>query len=161
MKKNLESIISYFQPHLSRERVADRNNIGDAHQFRYGGKKIIIHKTVQHWFEDVKYNDSLVKYYLSDSKSPHSKVTFDDVSLAVLDGYDKYTVEDSVMFKITKRFELATQMVIQNVFSSSRYQVRDTSTNKVARHLKISQIIVSCPLADCFEFRTCMADRYL
>ena len=127
-KKNIESIISYFQPHLSRERVADRNNIGDAHQFRYGSKKIIIHKTVQHWFEDVKYNDSLVKYYLSDSKSPHSKITFDDVSLAVLDGYDKYTVEDSVMFKITKRFELATQMVIQNVFSSSRYQVRDTST---------------------------------
>ena len=132
-KKNLESIISYFQPHLSRERVADRNNIGDAHQFRYGGKKIIIHKTVQHWFEDVKYNDSLVKYYLSDSKGPHSKVTFDDVSLAVLDGYDKYTVEDSVMFKITKRFELATQMVIQNVFSSSRYQVSDNGTNKVAR----------------------------
>ena len=66
----------------------------------------------------MKYNDSLVKYYLSDSKSPHSKITFDDVSLAVLDGYDKYTVEDSVMFKITKRFELATQMVIQNVFSS-------------------------------------------
>ena len=126
LKKNLESIISYFQPHLSRERVADRNNIGDAHQFRYGGKKIIIHKTVQHWFEDVKYNDSLVKYYLSDSKGPQSKVTFDDVSLSVLDGYDKYTVEDPVMFKITKRFELATKMVIQNVFSSSGYQVKET-----------------------------------
>ena len=126
LKRNLESILSYFQPHLSRERVADRNNIGDAHQFRYGSKKIIIHKTVQHWFEDVKYNDSLVKYYLSDSKGPHSKVTFDDVSLSVLDGYDKYTVEDSVMFKITKRFELATKMVIQNVFSSSGYQVKET-----------------------------------
>ena len=52
----------------------------------------------------MKYNDSLVKYYLSDSKGPGSKVTFDDVSLSVLDGYDKYTVEDSVIFKITKFF---------------------------------------------------------
>ena len=43
--------------------------------------------------------------------------------MSVFDGYDKYTVEDYVMFKITKRFELATQMVIQNVFSSSNYQV--------------------------------------
>ena len=131
-EKNLESIISYFQPHLSRERVADRNNIGDAYQFRYGTKKFLIHKTVQHWFNDVKYNDSLVKYY-SISEGSNSKVTFDDVTMSVLDGYDRYTVEDPVMFKITKRFELATKMVIQNVFSSSRYQVSDTGTNKVAR----------------------------
>ena len=125
LKNSLKSIISHFQPHLSRERVADRNNIGDAYQFRYGTKKFLIHKTVQHWFNDVKYNDSLVKYY-SNSKGSNSKVTFDDVTMSVLDGYDKYNVEDSVMFKITKRFELATKMVIQNVFSSSGYQVKET-----------------------------------
>ena len=71
----------------------------------------------------MKYNDSLVKYN-ANSKGPHSKLTFDDFTLSVLDGYDKYNVEDFVMFKITKRFELATQMVIQNKFSSSDYQVR-------------------------------------
>ena len=86
-------------------------------------KNIVIHKTVQHWFNDVSYNDSLVKYN-ANSKGPHSKLTFDDFTMSVLDGYDKYTIEDSVMFKITKRFELATQMVIQNKFSSSYYQVR-------------------------------------
>ena len=119
----LKFLISHFQPHLSRERVPDHNNIGNPSQFRYGTKKTIIHKTVQHWFNDVSYNDSLVKYN-ANSKGPHSKLTFDDFTMSVLDGYDKYTIEDSVMFKITKRFELATQMVIQNKFSSSNYQVR-------------------------------------
>ena len=71
----------------------------------------------------MSYNDSLVEYNVN-SKGPHSKVTFDDYTMSVFDGYDKYTIEDSVMFKITKRFELATQMVIQNKFSSSNYQVR-------------------------------------
>ena len=86
-------------------------------------KNTVIHKTVQHWFNDVSYNDSLVEYNVN-SKGPHSKVTFDDYTMSVFDGYDKYTIEDFVMFKITKRFELATQMVIQNKFSSSYYQVR-------------------------------------
>ena len=128
----LKFLISHFQPHLSRERLPDQNNIENAYQFRYGTKKIVIQKTVQHWFNDVKYNDSLAKYN-ANSKGPHSKVTFDDYTMSVFDGYDKYTIEDFVMFKITKRFELATQMVIQNVFSSSRYQVRDISISKVAR----------------------------
>ena len=32
---------------------------------------------------------------------------------------------------------------------------------KIARCLKISRIILSYPLADCFEFRACLASRYL
>ena len=56
------------------------------------GEKNIIHKTIQHWFIDVKYNDALVKYN-EKSVDPHSKVTFADFTISVFDGHDKCTIE--------------------------------------------------------------------
>ena len=41
----------------------------------------------------------------------------------VLDGYDKHVLVDPIMVKLTKKFEMATQMVIMNALSSSSYQV--------------------------------------
>ena len=47
------------------------------------GEKNIIHKTIQHWFNDVKYNDAFVKYN-EKSVDPHSKVTLADFTISKL-----------------------------------------------------------------------------
>ena len=48
----------------------------------------------------------------------------------VLDGYDKHVLVDPIMVKLTKKFEMATQMVIMNALSSSSYQVNIVSLSK-------------------------------
>ena len=118
--KEIKHIIEISKPNLSRTRYHTQSNEGFAHEFRQGKKKVIIHKTVQYWFNDVSYNKSKIIYH---SPKEYEDTYFEDVTIDVLDGYDKHFMVDPIMVKLTKKFEMATQMVILDVFSSSSYQV--------------------------------------
>ena len=122
-EKEIQHMIDISVPNLSRTRGHSASNEGSRSEFRYGDKKYIIHKTVQHWFSDVLYDGSKVRYTSVAEEGP-TNTYFDDLRLDYIEGYDKYEVIDPVMFKLTKKLEMASQMDIMGKFSSTSYQVR-------------------------------------
>ena len=122
-EKEIQHMIDISVPNLSRTRGHSASNEGSRSEFRYGAKKYIIHKTVQHWFSDVLYDGSKVRYTSVAEEGP-TNTYFDDLRLDYIEGYDKYEVIDPVMFKLTKKLEMASQMDIMGKFSSTSYQVR-------------------------------------
>lgn len=63
-EKEIEHMITISVPNLSRDRGKSRTNLDAVpSEFKYGRKKATIHKTVQYWFNDVKYlNDFKFKW---------------------------------------------------------------------------------------------------
>ena len=105
-KTEMEHMKETSRPNLSRTRAPRFDaNIGQWHEFKKGGKKAkIVDKTVQHWINDINYLFPMTDVTLPD----------DDKSFEIL---------DPILFKLSKKFELATQLNLTDKYSSSEYQV--------------------------------------
>ena len=102
-EKEMHYLVETSKPNLSRTRGKDANNDGAKHEFRGGKKRRIVHKTVQHWLDDVEYEQML------------SEPTELDTSW-------NYTLKSEVLFKLTRRLEIATDLRIQGKYSATSYQ---------------------------------------
>ena len=121
-EEEIQHILNLSIPNLSRTRRHSPSNDGSKSEYRYGDKKYIIHKAVQHWFADVLYDRNDVQYRSVAEEGP-TNTYFDDLRLDYAVGYQNYTVVDKVILKVTRRLELASQMNILSRFSSTSYQV--------------------------------------
>ena len=109
-------MITISTPNLSRGRGKSRTNEDAvASDFKYGKKKATIHKTVQHWFNDVKYPNSF-KY---DFKVQENGLfaSFEEIWFDCPVGPDsecrKYDIEDEIMYKYSLKVERATKMQVR------------------------------------------------
>ena len=100
----IKHLVDSSRPYLSRKRHADEANRGQVHEFRSGQKRRIVHKTVQHWLQDVFYTN--YTYDLDEMDSNHS-----------------YKVMDPVLFKLSKKLEIATQLNVTGKYGSTDYQI--------------------------------------
>ena len=102
-KLEMDYLVETSKPNLSRTRGKDKNNDGYKHEFKGGKRRRIVHKTVQHWLDDVKYEQLL--------SEPDE-----------LDTNWNYTLESEVLFKLTRRLEIATTLKISGKYGSTSYQ---------------------------------------
>ena len=117
-------MINISIPNLSRSRgTSHSNHVGQKHEYRYGKRKITVHKTVQYWFDDMKY-DGKLEYFadIPDNTDP----TFDELQFRCQLGKDcrkNAKVIDRVMHGISKRIHRSTRMTPIPRWSSTQYQV--------------------------------------
>ncbi len=97
-------LVDTSKPKLSRTRIRDDANRGSPHEFRSGKRRRIVHKTVQHWLQDIRYED------------------MGNTDLANDDTNFNYTILDKILFKLSKKIETATMLNATNKWSSTEYQ---------------------------------------
>lgn len=105
-EEEMNHLVEKSKPNLSSSRELDSGNVGSMHEFKTGRKRKIIHKTVQYWMSDVKYNNQ-----------PSNLEEHDE------DNDDSYEITDPILLKLSRKFERATNLNITGKHSSSRYQV--------------------------------------
>ena len=98
---DIEYLVESARPNLSAQRGRDNVNLLK-HESRRGGKKVrTIHKTIQHWMQEIMYHGE-------------GERSFDR---------HNFTIKSEALLKLSKRIELATQMNITARDSSPDYQV--------------------------------------
>eukprot|EP00094_Tigriopus_californicus_P006961 TCALIF_06702-PA protein Name:"Similar to P4HA2 Prolyl 4-hydroxylase subunit alpha-2 (Gallus gallus)" AED:0.31 eAED:0.31 QI:0/0/0/1/0/0/2/0/1029 len=100
----MEYMVDTSRPHLSRTRVVGMNKGTVAHDFKGGKKRRIVSKSVQHWMNDLVYEDMK-----------------EDVT--EVDNKWNYTVASPVLWKLSKKLEQATRLNLTAKYSSTGYQV--------------------------------------
>ena len=115
---NVEHMIKISTPKLSRSRGKSlTNENAQASDFKYGNKKATIHKTVQHWFNDVDYPNSFDYHHNVKDKGMFAH--FDEITYSCPHGNGtdkecrKYEIEDEIMYKLSLKIERATKMQIR------------------------------------------------
>ena len=122
----IDHMINLSKPKLSRHRGKNQGNIQAVpSDFKYGKKKATIHKTVQHWFNDVSYPKDFNYHFEGEDGGQFA--FFDNIWYNCPHGSDKecrkYLIEDEIMYKLSLKIERATRMQIRVKGSSTEYQV--------------------------------------
>eukprot|EP00095_Tigriopus_kingsejongensis_P001280 snap_masked-scaffold359_size197282-processed-gene-0.4 protein:Tk01280 transcript:snap_masked-scaffold359_size197282-processed-gene-0.4-mRNA-1 annotation:"prolyl 4-hydroxylase subunit alpha-1" len=111
----IQWLMDYSTPNLSRERGISPSNLKLTKHDRVAGKRRrIIHKTVQCWIEDVMFNATLDA--VKDSEGIWKLEPFQG---------DPYAsrIFSPTIHKLSKKIEQATNMILTERWSSTKYQV--------------------------------------
>ena len=110
-ESEIKYMIDYSTPRLSRARVEDVKNQGEAKKrFSAGNKVRIVSKTVQCWIID--------KFW----KEPYT-INMETKQIGTMKDPDSYQVNHLVMFKLAKKIEIATRLNVSARFASTEFQV--------------------------------------
>jgi prolyl 4-hydroxylase len=102
--KEMNYMVDISRPNLSRGRHVEAANTGNAkHEYKSGKKTKIVAKSVQHWIEDIYYEEQV-----EDPMAP--------------DNNYNYTIKDDVMFHLSKKLERATGLNLTRKYASTQYQ---------------------------------------
>lgn len=114
-EKEMNFLIEYSKPRLSRNREVDASNSpGDRADILSGKSRRIVAKTVQCWLNDIVYDHGKDSVFLAEDV--HNYVHKD------VDDNFNYTVVHPIMYKLSKKIEIATQMNATGKWSATSYQ---------------------------------------
>ena len=125
-EEEIQWIIEYSLPRLSRTRFNYEENIQPKYQERDKNNRVTVHQAIQCWIEDILYDD-----YNEDN-----------------DRFN-YTIDLPVMFKLSKKLELATQLNITGKYSASPFESTNYGLGGLCeQHLDPHGYIEGAPVDD-------------
>ena len=113
-KIEMNYLVDYAKPRLSRNRyenIQDIDPTASKSEYRHNSqKRIIIHKTVQAWISEVEWPDLANYDYV---------------------GRNFTRMLHPILWKLSKKIELATQMQTQSHYSSKPFQVTNYGLGEI------------------------------